>query len=75
MSLEPKSWGSNEITVHEADECLIVLSGSIEVHMDDQTILLNAGDSVYMKENTPHRLSNPTGEEVSAISAMTPAVY
>lgn len=75
VSLAPKSWGSNEITVHEADECLIVLSGSIEVHMDDQTILLNAGDSVYMKENTPHRLYNPTDEEVSAISAMTPAVY
>ncbi|MEO6984863.1 MAG: XRE family transcriptional regulator [Paralcaligenes sp.] len=44
-----------EMSQHAGDEFLHVIRGKVEVKMDDRTITLSAGDSLYFDATTPHR--------------------
>lgn len=46
---------------HEGEELGIVLSGSLEITVEDETFTLNEGDSIYIDANVPHKYRN-TGE-------------
>ncbi|SHJ68828.1 helix-turn-helix domain-containing protein [Tepidibacter formicigenes] len=50
------SWG------HNYDELGVVVKGSLEIQIDNETYLLNEGDSVYVSKFTPHRYRNPSNE-------------
>lgn len=73
--LAPRSWGSNDAMVHAADECTIVLKGTLEYHVGDRIYVVEEGSSIYISENTTHQLYNPTDTEVEAIGIITPGVY
>jgi mannose-6-phosphate isomerase-like protein (cupin superfamily) len=46
--------------VHEReDETYVVLSGSVEVTIDDRVETLGAGDCVFLPPAIPHRIHNP----------------
>ena len=51
------SWG------HNYDELGIVISGSLEIQIENDTYLLNTGDSIYISKFTPHTYKNPSVEK------------
>lgn len=73
--IDPQSWINEENLTHSADECIFVLKGSIEVYLGDEIHLLNEGDSIYIKENVPHRIYNPSKIKSIGISTISPAIY
>ena len=40
---------------HDGDEMVYVLEGEVEVHLDHERIVLQAGDCLYFDAATPHR--------------------
>ncbi len=75
FQLNPESWSSEESIVHNADECIFALKGSVEVYLGEEKHCLSEGDSIYIKENVPHKLYNPCKEKIIGISTITPAIY
>ncbi|MBY3312572.1 cupin domain-containing protein [Rhizobium laguerreae] len=61
--------------VHEGEEGGIVLSGRLEVTVDDERRILGPGDAYYFESRRPHRFRcvGPVASEV--ISACTPPTF
>jgi transcriptional regulator with XRE-family HTH domain len=60
---------------HNGEEAGIVVSGSIEVTVGDQTALLGPGDAYLFESRTPHRFHNTSDAECVVISACTPPSF
>lgn len=76
FKLSPKSWGSNEVMIHEADECVIVIEGTLEYHIDDKVYTVEKHGSIYIPSNTNHFLYNPDEHiEVQAFGIISPPVF
>jgi transcriptional regulator with XRE-family HTH domain len=43
---------------HSGEECGIVLEGRLEVTHDEETYILEAGDSIYLDSSKPHTMKN-----------------
>ncbi len=52
-SFHELSWG------HDYDEIGIVVKGELEIELDKTLYHLYEGDSIFIKQNTPHRYRNP----------------
>lgn len=52
-SFSDMSWG------HGYDEIGIVAKGELEIELDKSLYHLYEGDSIFIKQNTPHRYRNP----------------
>lgn len=52
-SFSDMSWG------HGYDEIGIVIKGELEIELDKTLYHLYEGDSIFIKQNTPHRYRNP----------------
>ena len=75
VELQPKSWGSEEVMIHDADECVFVLEGTIEYHINDEIYTVRKFDSIYIPEKNFHRLYNPGDEVAKIVGAITPPLY
>lgn len=75
IELQAKSWGSEEVMIHDADECLYVLEGVIEYHVNGKVHRVEAGDSIYVPEKNFHRMYNPGENVARAIGVITPPLY
>lgn len=75
MKLKPESWSSNQPFVHDTDECFIVISGSFDVVIEDERYSLEKGDSIYIREASPHRFYNSGEEEAVAVSIVAAPIY
>jgi len=74
--LEPESWSSEDYIVHAADECIIIIQGGIELYLGEEKYIVTQGDSIYIRENIPHRFYNPsTHQKVIGISTICPPIY
>lgn len=60
---------------HEGEEAGIVMSGVIEVTVDDQTRVLNAGEGYLFSSRLPHRFRNIGDTTCIIISACTPPTF
>ncbi|MDF1608169.1 cupin domain-containing protein [Hoeflea sp. YIM 152468] len=60
---------------HNGEEAGIVVAGSIEVTVGDQTALLGPGDAYLFASRTPHRFHNTGDAECVVISACTPPSF
>lgn len=68
--MQPGTFCSEKIIVHlERDEFLFVVSGSVTAYIDDDEILLNTGDSIYVNAGTPHNFFNGGSEECLLLAA------
>ena len=56
VTFDPKAASTVEPQVHEGEEFLYVLSGTIELLYDDETYTLKKGDSLYIDSSHPHAL-------------------
>ena len=58
---------------HSVQKNLQVAKGSLELSIDDQQFVLNAGDSVLFRAELPHRYRNPHTSEAVAYLLTSPA--
>ena len=60
---------------HDTEECLLVLEGSLQVELDDQTYDLESGDSVSFNGVSLRGLSNAGEGEAVFVSSITPPLF
>ena len=61
---EPPGHGS-ETSSHQGEELFYMLSGALTIHIDDETHVLSAGDTLHFDAARPHSTWNH-GEEVAS---------
>ncbi len=59
----------------EGEACGLVTRGKVELTVDGQIGVLNAGDEYYFPTTLSHRLRNIGADEAEIISANTPAIF
>lgn len=62
-----KGGSTGELYTHEGEECGIVLEGRLEVTIEDQTYILEAGDSISLDSTKPHKCTNVYDGQTIAI--------
>jgi transcriptional regulator with XRE-family HTH domain len=67
VDIRPGSAPPPELSVHEGEEFIYVLTGSIELSYGSESIALGAGDSVYYDSLVPHRVSAGASARVLAV--------
>jgi transcriptional regulator with XRE-family HTH domain len=74
--IEPGGGGGKELYSLPADtEFVHVVSGQLEVVIEDETYRLGAGDSLTFSGRDPHTWSNPSGTEPAVVLwVLTPGV-
>lgn len=60
---------------HKGEEGGYVVSGVLEVTVDDQVMVLKSGDSFRFASTRPHRYRNPGDTETVLVWAITPPHY
>lgn len=72
----PGASSGEEFIVHpEGEECGLVIRGTIELTVNGQVSVLNAGDGYYFPSTLPHGFQNIGQDEAEIISANTPANF
>ncbi|MDR3410093.1 MAG: cupin domain-containing protein [Formivibrio sp.] len=61
-----------EMYKHDGQECGVVIQGTIELTIDTQVHILEAGDGYYFPSTQPHRFRNIGKTEALVISANNP---
>jgi transcriptional regulator with XRE-family HTH domain len=56
----------------EGEQHALVLSGAVELQLDDEAIILNTGDSFSYPSMIAHRFRNHTDQEATMVWAMSP---
>ncbi len=74
-TLDPGSSSGPEPYTHDGEEAGVVLSGMMELIVDDRTYLLGTGDSFGFKSTRPHRYRNCGTVPLTVIWAITPPSY
>lgn len=64
---EPGASTGDDSYDHDGEEAGLVLSGTLELTIDGQQFVLNAGDSFSFKSNLPHRYVNPSSTEKAVV--------
>lgn len=75
FSLPPQCFGSEDRVSHDAEECLYLTSGIIEVLVGETTYPLKKGDCIRIPSNAPHNLYNPGTEPAKGISCLKPGMF
>ncbi len=57
---------------HKGEEAALVLQGECRIELGNGIYDLNEGDSIYITENTPHRLTNTGNVPLTIVSAISP---
>jgi transcriptional regulator with XRE-family HTH domain len=74
--IEPGEGSGREPYSHDSDEeCVVVLKGSIEFGVGDETYLLEEGDSLLFESRTPHWNRNPGPTKAEVLWIITPPSY
>ncbi|MGQ0601749.1 MAG: cupin domain-containing protein [Anaerolineales bacterium] len=74
--LKPGATSGDTPYSHESDEeCGIVLHGSLEVIVNGERYVLNAGDAITFESHLPHSWHNKSKEECEALWVITPPGY
>lgn len=58
MVIEPGCGSGTEPYAHTGEEIGLILSGTLELSIDDQSFVLNEGDCFAFESTRPHRFSN-----------------
>lgn len=62
-------------SAHEGEEFAYVLRGELVYRIGEEEYRLGAGDSLYLRSNTPHSIYNDGTETAVVISVVTPRHY
>ncbi len=61
--LAPGASSGDDLLNHRGDDFLFVIKGTLDVESHGNTIRLEEGDSLYLRENTPYRWTNTSSGE------------
>ena len=64
-----------ELYRHDAEECGVVLKGTLELTVDGEVHVLRPGDAYYFDSRRPHRFRNRGRAAVEAVSVNTPPSF
>lgn len=74
--LKPGASSGDAAYSHDSDEeCGIVQSGRLQVSVDGETYLLEAGDAITFDSHSPHTWLNPGPDDCEALWVITPPGY
>ncbi|HEY5303669.1 MAG TPA: helix-turn-helix domain-containing protein [Acidimicrobiales bacterium] len=74
--LNPHGTTGEELYVHgDSEEFLLVIEGSIELHLGEDVFRLEAWDSVTFRSSTPHLANEINGEPAKLLFAATPPSF
>ena len=54
--LEPQSWSSEDYIVHNADECIFIIQGGIELYLGEEKYIVTQGTAYISGKHTPQVL-------------------
>ena len=72
LDLAPGAASGDEPLGHDSDECLVVLTGGVEVQLAGQHYCLAEGDSITIQRNLPHRVVNVGGAPAEVLMVISP---
>ncbi len=75
MTLTENSCSSEESMGHEGEEAAFVIKGKINLHLDDELVVLNQGDSVRIPSHMKHKWENEYSETAQIVFAITPPSF
>lgn len=64
-----------EPSAHAAEECTVVLRGSVTAEIAGQQVPLEPGDSVTIRGGLPHRFLNTGDSEAELLMALSPSSF
>ena len=73
MDLAPGAASGEEALGHDSEECMLILRGTVEVEVAGASYVLNAGDSISIRRNAPHRVVNHAGRTAEILMVISPA--
>lgn len=71
----PGSAETGSSYTHQGEEAGLVIAGSLELWIGEQSFTLKEGDSFSFPSTTPHRYRNPGTVEAVVVWAITPPSY
>ena len=72
---EPGADTGSEKYHHDAEEAGLVLSGKLELTVEDEVFVLGPGDAYYFDSRRPHRFRNIGKSPVKAVSVNSPPSF
>lgn len=60
-----------QLVEHSGEECGLVLEGEMTIHLNEESYILRAGDSIRFKSTLPHRFYNHSESRTVSVWAMT----
>jgi transcriptional regulator with XRE-family HTH domain len=74
--IEPGEGSGGQPYRHDSDEeCVIVLTGRLEFRVDDESYMLEEGDSLTFESRLPHWNRNPGHTKTEVLWIITPPSY
>jgi transcriptional regulator with XRE-family HTH domain len=67
--------GQERYTHVAEEECVVVLSGRLEVTLADETYTLSSGDALLLDPKNPHGFYNPGPEPATMLWVQTPPLF
>jgi quercetin dioxygenase-like cupin family protein len=75
ITLAPGGSTGDGVFTHNGEEGGVVLSGILELWVDDEKLLLYPGDSFGFHSDRPHRFRNAADVETRVLWVNTPPIY
>jgi transcriptional regulator with XRE-family HTH domain len=75
VTIEPGGSSGKEHYTHKGEEAGVVLTGRLELWIEDQRYILNEGDSFRFKSTRPHRFGSASKLVTKVLWATTPPGY
>lgn len=72
VTFPPEEDGRPRPVRHVGEECVVVIRGTLEVRIGEQTTRLEHGDSMTFDPDVPHLFRNPSDETTEIIAAISP---
>ncbi len=72
---EPGVKSSEFLFLHVGIECCYVLEGNMKIVLHHREYILEPGDSITVKELTPHYIENPGNETLKTLWVLAPLPY
>ncbi|MFM2480657.1 cupin domain-containing protein [Celerinatantimonas sp. YJH-8] len=73
--LKPGADSGEAMLSHAGEECAVVVRGCLELTVEEQSVMLYAGDSYYFDSLRPHRFRNISDENCELVSANAPPTF
>lgn len=75
VEMAPGIASSDTPLIHEGEEWILILQGSLELVIGDETVRLEQGDAAYFDGRVPHIMSNKGSEQMIGVLAKTPPTF